>query len=285
MKILTLLAFILLSFNLQANWPSPKEILELANKSPLYVRQHAKDEWLQLFSTSSYIEDPVGAYQFSKNEQGMFWDAFIGQNNISFEIKRDYFLKNSILRDADVVTFNPTSNTTVITPAFLRYSTEWENNQLKVKSLEAYWSFPQVTSATLRRGAEGIKILKTQLSQIKKGLGSKITTKHFAKGLTGGLAGNNQKKFNKFLKTVNGRNLKAWNKIFSADLSVITKEGSYTFNEFFQSSARFINLEKVVFSGKNIVFDCVYQQHGSAKLALAILKFKSNRIFQIEVFE
>jgi hypothetical protein len=85
---------------------SKEAVLALVQKSPVYVFEHDRAGWLGLFGSDGYIEDPVGSppAPVADGTLGRFWDTFIAENEIVFEVRRDYIVGRDVFRDVIIHT-------------------------------------------------------------------------------------------------------------------------------------------------------------------------------------
>ncbi|NUS43252.1 MAG: transporter [Mycobacteriaceae bacterium] len=136
-------------------------ITALVAASPAAVAAHDKAGWLRLWTSNHVIEDPVGSrpvlggvYDRRSGDRtggplARFWDAFIGPNDITFEVFSDFVDGLDVVRD---VTIHTTLRTgvTVSTPAHLLYQLAHEHGELKIRRMAAHWEPLPVFARLLR---------------------------------------------------------------------------------------------------------------------------------------
>lgn len=121
--------------------PDRAEVLALVRSSPAYVAVHDKVGWVGIFGQEHVVEDPVGARPVRSQDScalERFWDTFIAPNDIVFEVAQDWVDGFDVVRDATIVT-TLAPGVVVRTPAHLIYQTGYEDGELKVRRMAAYW--------------------------------------------------------------------------------------------------------------------------------------------------
>lgn len=133
----------------------PIEHFALALRSPALVDQKDRDGWVGLFHPDGFIEDPVeaGRYRGTSSIE-TFWDVFIGpQPSVTFDIKRDYWGGDTLIRQATVVSVTQADpDRTLDVPALIRYTLR----DGRLGSLQAVWEPRHVVRWFLRLGPKGI---------------------------------------------------------------------------------------------------------------------------------
>ncbi len=159
-----------------------ENILEIVRKSPEFVKAHKRQDWINLFSSDSEIEDPVGSVPYKKEELGNFWDAFIAPNLITFHSNFDVVCGDTVARDVKIHTVLPSKHE-VWVPAHLFYTVK----NGKVISMYAHWTLPSMVFDFLKmKGA--VSAMTALTISIFKNLGIKGLwgfTKAFIWGLHG----------------------------------------------------------------------------------------------------
>jgi len=274
-----------------ADW-SRTEIINYANLSPKYVKDHNKDGWVGLFDDDdSFVEDPVGGYHFVKNQSqnqiSFFWDAFIAKNDITFIIARDIVSDLTVIRDAVVHAVIPSINQIVDTPAHLRYTLEDQSGSLRVKSLQAYWSMPTAISDTLGRGVTGLKIMGAQLGEIFRGLGVDEGLDHFLKAWIVGVHHCGQREVAQMTAALSHGQSHDFLKTFSKRGVVVfnSTHTSISPQEFFDGHYVIANPYKIISAGESVAMNCdLIRNNGKPQPIFAVANFKRLKIVSLELF-
>lgn len=146
------------------------KVLELARRSPEIVGRHEKEAWLDLFSKSAVIQDPVGAGPTRKglgirngsDELARFWDVFIAPNRIEFAVNQDIVIGNEVVRDVLITTTLPNGAISKV-PALLNYVAVEEDGKLKIEIMNAHWDLSATAIELLK--SNGIKGLIASIRQ------------------------------------------------------------------------------------------------------------------------
>jgi hypothetical protein len=157
------------------------KIVTLVNRSPELVDLHDREGWLNLFSTSAVVEDPVGAGMNRKGKDmrkgkdglGRFYDIFIAPNSIRFTVHQDILIGNELVRDVSIQTVLPNGAVTVV-GAYLIYRVIDEGGQPKIENLRAHWDFTGNAMALLKKnGFKGTTAAAAQFATMIKIQGMK----------------------------------------------------------------------------------------------------------------
>lgn len=163
----------------------PQQTFELALSSPTLVGVKDKAGWVALFHPEAFVEDPVeaGCYRGVANIE-MFWDVFIGpQPSVGFDVKRDFFGLNTLIRQATVVSVTEADPEAVLpVPALICYTLR----DGLVGSLQAVWEPRHVIAWFVKRGAAGLKALSRHGARMI-GRAGVLNGMRFGKTLVGGM--------------------------------------------------------------------------------------------------
>lgn len=157
-----------------------------ALSSPALVDAKARDRWLALFDAHGVVEDPVEAGRYTgAHEIARFWDAFIGpQPSVRFEVERDYFAGDTLVRKATVVSITEADPLELLrVPALIEYTLR----DGRLASLRAVWDPRHVVAWFLRRGWSGARALARHSSRMTATVGLHNALR-FSGTLLGGLA-------------------------------------------------------------------------------------------------
>jgi len=141
-----------------------------ALQSPAFVGAKDRDGWVGLFHDDGFVEDPVeaGRYQGTTKIE-TFWDVFIGpQPSVRFEVDRDYWGGDTLMRQATVVNITQAHPTeTLRVPALICYTLR----EGKVGSLQAVWEPQKVIAWFVGRGLSGLAALSKHSVRMLSGAG------------------------------------------------------------------------------------------------------------------
>lgn len=163
----------------------PRQTFELALSSPHLVGVKDKAGWLALFHPEGFVEDPVEAGRYRGIQQiSLFWDVFIGpQPSVGFEVKRDFFGLQTLIRQATVVSVTEADPVAVLpVPALIAYTLR----DGLVGSLQAVWEPRHVIAWFIKRKAAGIKALSRHGARMI-GRAGVLNGLRFGKTLVGGM--------------------------------------------------------------------------------------------------
>lgn len=148
-------------------------LIQRANQSRMFVKEHRQGPWLDLYTDGAIIEDPVGSGVHTKGaadeEDGFeaFWDAFIvgpnadRPNDVTFDISKDLASKDYLIRDATITTITAQDGLPpIVVNAHLVYHlVEKDSGSPEIDSMRAYWNLPEQTVQIIKNGAPGLKLM------------------------------------------------------------------------------------------------------------------------------
>lgn len=221
------LSLLLISGLCQAENISKDDVLAAVEKSPAAVGIHDKQSWLNLFALQSKIEDPVGTAPHiidcdnletcDRSNHSAFWETFIAQNTIVFDVKEDIIAGNEIVRDL-IINTELSTGVKLAVPTYLKYEVVNENETLKVKHLAAHWEVRSMIGQVMKQ-KNGIKtgINLSWLMLKEQGLGGSLG---YSNGLLRGVFQNGKDKANELANAINN-NKTSLNEIFYSPESTI----------------------------------------------------------------
>jgi hypothetical protein len=157
------------------------KLIELVNRSPELVEKHDREGWLNLFSSSAIVEDPVGAGMNRKGKDlrkgkdglGRFYDIFIGPNKIKFTVHQDIIIGNEMVREVSIHTTLANGAVTDV-HCYLIYRSAEEDGELKIENLRAHWDFGRNAITLLKsNGVKGVVASMAQFGSMIKIQGPK----------------------------------------------------------------------------------------------------------------
>ena len=141
---------------------SPNATLVLVEQSPARVAEHDKASWLELFTDDATIIDPIGGPPHQgPAARSRFWDTFIAQNDIRFEVMGDLVAPTGpttaeIIRDVHIHV-RSAAGAEIVVPTYLRYEVREEKGVLKLRTLEAYWELGGQLKQMMGNGLRGMR--------------------------------------------------------------------------------------------------------------------------------
>ena len=157
------------------------KLIELVNTSPELVDKHDREGWLNLFSSSAVVEDPVGAGTNRKGKDlrkgrdglGRFYDIFIAPNKIKFTVHQDIVSGSEMVREVSIHTTLANGAVTEV-HCYLVYRGVEEDGELKIEGLRAHWDLSRNAVTLLKsNGFKGISASMAQFGTMIKVQGPK----------------------------------------------------------------------------------------------------------------
>jgi hypothetical protein len=172
------------------------ERLAVAEASPRMVAAHDRDGWYALFARGAAVEDPVGTPPCRKGymRRGLlsaedellgFYDAFIGSNDIRFDVHQDVVVGLTVARDVTIHARMPTGFTSSV-PAYLLYELELEDGALRVGRLAAHWEVSANAKQTSAAGLRGTASMLYSMTWMLRHLGP-AGTREYVRGTRTGV--------------------------------------------------------------------------------------------------
>jgi hypothetical protein len=160
-------------------------MLALVARSPACVAAHDRDAWLALFSRDGVVEDPVGAAPNPRAALGRFYDTFIADNDIRFEVLEDLVAGHEVVRDVIIHT-RLSTGLEIDVPAKLLYELTTEDGELRIRRMRAVWDLRKRSTGALAAGPRGLWTLCVISLQMlrRQGLGGVLG---YSRGLVSGI--------------------------------------------------------------------------------------------------
>ncbi|MGE2715592.1 nuclear transport factor 2 family protein [Mycolicibacterium litorale] len=146
------------------------DLLSAVERSPQLVAEHDRAGWVALYTPDAQVEDPVG----SRPHRGLaqidrFYSTFIAPREISFHVRHDVVVDETVVRDVDL-DVRMSGGVTMRIPALLRYDLAEVGGELKITRLQAFWELPGMVVRFVRTGpravpaggALGVSLLRNQ---------------------------------------------------------------------------------------------------------------------------
>jgi len=197
------------------------KLIELVNRSPELVDKHDREGWLNLFSSSAIVEDPVGAGMNRKGKDlrkgkdglGRFYDIFIGPNKIKFTVHQDIVIGNEMVREVSIHTTLANGAVTEV-HCYLIYRGLEEDGELKIESLRAHWDFGRNAITLLKsNGFKGVDASMAQFGTMIKIQGLKRVVEYLG-AMYKGILKKGIKVVNAFAAAVNRSDEAAFARLF-----------------------------------------------------------------------
>jgi hypothetical protein len=195
-----------------------EELLELVNRSPAAVAIHDRKAWLELFSRTAVVQDPVGTAPHRRTVSGegpasgddplgRFWETFIAPNRISFSSYQDIVIGDEVVRDV-LIRSELGSGITIEVPAYLIYRTTEENGEARIEALMAHWELRSMVRQVIAAGLAGLSTM-IQLGWRMLKIQGAAGVLGFAQGIFRGIFGGGRRAVRDFAAALNARDEKA----------------------------------------------------------------------------
>lgn len=203
------------------------KLIELVNRSPELVDKHDREGWLNLFSSSAIVEDPVGAGMNRKGKDlrkgkdglGRFYDIFIGPNKIKFTVHQDIVIGNEMVREVSIHTTLDNGAVTEV-HCYLIYRGVEEDGELKIESLRAHWDFSRNAITLLKsNGFKGVGAAMAQFGTMIKIQGLKRVVEYLG-AMYKGILKKGIKVVNAFAAAVNRSDEAAFARLFDPGATI-----------------------------------------------------------------
>jgi len=195
-----------------------EELLELVSRSPAAVGIHDKKAWLEFFSRTAVIQDPVGTPPHRRTAGGegaapvedpldRFWEIFIAGRRISLTTYQDIVVGDEVVRDV-LIRSELGSGLSIEVPAHLVYRTIEESGEGRIGSLMAHWEPRSMLRQLTGAGLAGLSAA-TQLGwRMLKAQGAAGLVGYLT-GVSRGILGRGHRAVRDFAAAVNSRDEKA----------------------------------------------------------------------------
>jgi hypothetical protein len=203
------------------------KLMELVNRSPELVDKHDREGWLNLFSSSAVVEDPVGAganrkgkdLRKGKDGLGRFYDIFIGPNKIKFTVHQDIVIGNEMVREVSIHTTLANGAVTEVHCYLIYYGVD-EDGEPKIESLRAHWDFGRNAITLMKRnGFKGVSASMAQFGTMIKIQGLKRVVEYLG-AMYKGILKKGIKAVNAFTAAVNSSNEAAFACLFDPGATI-----------------------------------------------------------------
>ncbi len=169
--------------------------LALAAASPLKAGAHDRDGWYALFADGASVEDPVGtppcrkgqrtAGLFGRDDELLaFYDAFIGGNEVRFEVHQDIVVGLSVARDVTIHTRLPPGFVSSV-KAHVLYELAPDGDSLRIARLAAHWGASDNAKQAAAGGLRGSVAMVVSLARMLRYLGPAATRAYLRGTKTG----------------------------------------------------------------------------------------------------
>ncbi|KUI31873.1 hypothetical protein AU196_08420 [Mycobacterium sp. IS-1742] len=134
------------------------DLLSAVERSPHLAAAHDRAGWVSLYTPDARIEDPVGSRPHRGTDRiDRFYATFIAPRDITFHVRTDLVVDETVLRDVDLeVRMSP--DVTMHIPAFLRYDLAAVGGELKITRLRAYWELRAMVGQFVRSGPRAVPV-------------------------------------------------------------------------------------------------------------------------------
>jgi hypothetical protein len=260
------------------------KIVTLINRSPELVELHDREGWLNLFSASAIVEDPVGAGQNRKGKDmrkgkdglGRFYDIFIGPNTIEFTVHQDIVIGNEMVRDVSLRTTLPNRAVSVV-GALLLYRVVDEGGQLKIENLRAHWDFTANATALLKKnGFKGIPAATVQFGTMIKVQGMKRVIEYCG-AMYKGIRGKGIKAVNAFVAALNSKDETSFQHLFDTDGTIEFPAGKKVSSlDFFKLAAKDLKIDVSGLRSGGWYTSCIFAITGGGANSKGVAFFQFN---------
>lgn len=146
------------------------DLLSAVARSPALAAAHDRTGWVGLYTADAEIEDPVGSRPHRGTDRiDRFYATFIAPRDITFHVRADVVVDETVLRDVDLEV-RMSAAVTMRIPAVLRYDLATDGAEPKITRLQAFWELPGMIGQFVRTGpralpagaALGVALLRNQ---------------------------------------------------------------------------------------------------------------------------
>jgi hypothetical protein len=272
------------------------KLIELVNRSPDLVDTHDREGWLNLFSSSAIVEDPVGAGMNRKGKDlrkgkdglGRFYDIFIGPNKINFTVHQDIVIGNEVVREVSIHTTLANGAATEV-HCYLIYRGMEEDGELKIESLRAHWGFGRNAITLLKtNGFKGVVASMAQFGTMIKIQGLKRVVEYLG-AMYKGILKKGIKVVNAFAVAVNSSDEAAFARLFDPGATIEFPAGEkIAAGDFLKGAGNDLSLEISGLRSGGWYTSCVFdaKADGSNHHGVAFFQFnpKTKKIISTRFF-
>jgi hypothetical protein len=146
------------------------DLLSAVERSPRLAAAHDRAGWVALYTPDAEIDDPVGSRPHRGTDRiDRFYSTFIAPRDISFRVRADVVVDETVVRDVDLEV-RMAGGVTMHIPAVLRYDLTEVGGEPKISRLQAFWELPGMIGQFVRSGppalraggALGVALLRNQ---------------------------------------------------------------------------------------------------------------------------
>lgn len=275
-----------------------EDLLAAVCKSPEAVAIHDRQAWLDIFTDTGVVQDPIGTAPARRGiraggwtgaeELGAFYDTFIGPNKVSFAVHQDIVVGMEVIRDVTIHTRLATG-LQVDVPAYLRYRVASEGRgggdgkgegegrveMLRVESMEAHWQLFALISQVMSGGRQGIHGVTRILGAMLRNQGMRGIF-GYTKGMTRGIFGRGRRALTEFAAALEARDEKSFLALFEEGAQIEFPAGKPVApGEFFHGIGEPMSLCVSGLTSSGWWSSCVFRArgHDSAKQGVAFFRF------------
>lgn len=158
------------------------DCLALVERSPQAVAVHDRGAWLDLFSSTATVEDPVGAAPHCRpfppcepggalDPLGHFYDTFIAPNTVHFQPEADVVCDLEVMRDLTLI-IETAPGAAVCVPMHLLYQLTVEKGELRIDRLAAHWELSAMLRQQIGNGAAFARVGMQSVSRLWQHFGA-----------------------------------------------------------------------------------------------------------------
>lgn len=274
---------------------SPAEVLEFVAQSPLYVYQHDRSAWLELFDENATLQDPVGSpvLQHAKNADdpfSRFYEVFIAANTIEFRPRQDYVDSYEVMRDVTIHTAMSES-CAIDVEAFIYYQVKEGEDGLLIEEMRAYWELGQNLKAVASQGLKCVGPSLALSGRMLKELGAGFALKY--SGALKSVGDKGKSALEKLELALANQDYGQYMKLFADAASIDCGEDralldTESFWNYVQSkSVRWELKSKKVSAGRETLSQALIHNQDSVQPAVIKAEFESNsdRIIKLKCFQ
>lgn len=134
------------------------DLLSVVERSPRLAAAHDRAGWVSLFTPDAEIEDPVGSRPHRGTERiDRFYATFIAPRDITFHVRADMVVDETIVRDVDLEV-RMSDAVTMLIPAVLRYDLVAVAGEPRIARLQAFWELRAMIGRFVRTGPRALPV-------------------------------------------------------------------------------------------------------------------------------
>ncbi len=136
--------------------------IAFVERSPQAVATKNKIAWIGLFADGAVVEDPVGSAPHTHRTAdglngavGRFYQTFIAQNNIRFEVEHDVVCQGTVCRDL-TIHIGMSDKVRIAVPMHLLYELDEVDGALRIQRLAAHWELRPMLGQQMQFGIASV---------------------------------------------------------------------------------------------------------------------------------